>query len=75
MYMFVLQEQTNFYGAELKFLAAGKQLLVHNSLLQLCPFVDDGVLNVGARLAFGEHLPCDFAQRKHSFGAINASGA
>ena len=52
----IRQEQKKFFSDTLCTLLGGKQLAAQHPLVRLYPFVDDGILKVGGRLAFGEHL-------------------
>ena len=50
-------DQELHFTKELELLRAEKQMPKDNRLSSLYPFLDDGVIKVGGRLAFGEYLP------------------
>ena len=52
--MAILQEQRIAYPEELSLVEKGKAVSARSDLAQLYPFLDQGVLKVGGRLAFGE---------------------
>jgi hypothetical protein len=52
----VRQDQQEHFADELKALKGGRQLSAKNQLLGLYPFIEEGIIKVGGRLALGEYL-------------------